>query len=202
MSQQRASHENVLESFDKIIQFLLNSKDFTDDEKERIQAMVIGLKECGFLTAPCSTLYHCSYEGGLVEHTVHVCNTIMLVSKVLAPELSPARLVLTALCHDIGKYCMYYRAEPTERQKQYGYPGNFAVNPDIPYMNHEDRSLWFIAKYGINLTEEEWAAIAFHNVLFRTDDRAFFKVSKIAWLLAIADGWATTFIDEPGFKSH
>lgn len=201
MSQQRAPREAVIEKYDNIKKFLLESEDFTEEEKDKLQDMFIELNENGFIDAPCSTMYHCSYEGGLLEHTVHVCSLIMRLTQILAPELSVARAVLVALCHDIGKYCQYHRQEPTERQKQYGFPGSFGTNPNVPYMNHEDRSLKFISKY-IELTDEEWAAIAFHNMLFRTDDRAYFKTGKIAWLLAFVDGWATTFVDEPGFKSN
>lgn len=194
----REPYEKVLESWGKIKEFLFASDDLSDTQKENLRTLIEHLEnDTEFLTAYCSTHYHCSYEGGLLEHTIHVCNTIMRVKRVLAPEYSDAQVVLVALFHDIGKYCQYARKEPTEKQKKYGYPGSMGINTQCAYMNHEDRSLWFVSQY-YQLSEEEYAAIAFHNYLFRSDDSAYFNCSKLAWLLAIADGWACTFLDEPG----
>lgn len=150
-----------------------------------------------FLDAPASTVYHCSYKSGLVEHSVNVANMALKLNRTLKTKFSDWQVTLVALLHDCGKHCQYYQKEPTPKQKQYGYPGNFGYNLDIPYMNHEDRSLYIISQF-ITLTEEEYAAIAFHNYLFRSDDPSFFNASQLAWILAMADGYCTAFIDTPG----
>lgn len=190
--------EQNLERYEKIKSYLLEY-DLEDKEKqEGLKNLLAYLEnETEFLDAPASTVYHCSYPSGLLEHSCNVANVALKLQKVFKTNFSDWSIVMVALLHDCGKHCQYFQKEPTPKQKQYGYPGNFGFNLQVPYMNHEDRSLMIISRF-MNLTEEEYAAIAFHNYLFRTDDPSFFRASELAWILAMADGYCTSFIDTPG----
>ena len=194
----RLPREQVLEKYNKIKEFLNASDELSVEQKEDLAALLAHLENnTGWLTAPCSTRYHASYEGGLLEHSLNCVNTILKIKRVLAPDIKDTSAVIVGLLHDVGKYCAYTQKEPTERQQQFGYPGSITMNKSVPHMNHEDRSLWMISKF-YDLSEEEFASIAFHNVFFRSDDNTFFDAGKLTGLLAMADYWACVFIDEPG----
>jgi len=194
----KLSKEEVLLKYDKIKAFLNASEELTGQQKEDLATLFEHLEtQTGWLTAPCSTRFHCSYEGGLLEHSLNVVNTVLKIKRTLAPDITDASAIIVGLLHDAGKYCHYIRKEATARQQQFGYPGSITVNKNVPYMNHEDRSLWVISKF-YDLTEEEFSAIALHNVFFRTDDNSFFDAGKLTGLLAMADFWSCVWVDTPG----
>ena len=42
--------------------------------REGMEEIVVRLEEAGFFKAPASTKFHLNYEGGLLEHSMNVCN--------------------------------------------------------------------------------------------------------------------------------
>ncbi|GFO96576.1 HD superfamily hydrolase, partial [groundwater metagenome] len=68
-----------------------------------------------WLTSPASTKYHLNNEGGLLEHSIGVAETLMQLRAALAPEISEESCVIVGLFHDIGKVGMpgkpYYLPE-------------------------------------------------------------------------------------------
>ncbi|MBI0583412.1 MAG: HD domain-containing protein [Methanomassiliicoccus sp.] len=59
-----------------------------------------------FKSAPASVSYHCSWVGGLLEHTLNVTRSCDLISR-LYPELDRDLLLASAVLHDIGKVNCY-----------------------------------------------------------------------------------------------
>lgn len=151
-----------------------------------------------WLTSPASTRYHCSYEGGLIEHSVNVAEVIIKLKKILAPEISIGSAALVGLLHDCGKQGQYIMKPPTVKQQQYGYPGSIVYNEDIVYMEHEARSLKIISKF-LDLSEEEWAAIEYHNQPWNGTSSAFRK-NKLMTLLQNADYYSTVYLEVGGSK--
>ena len=43
--------------------------------------------ETSYLTAPASTRFHLCREGGLLEHSVNVCENMLKIRAALAPEI-------------------------------------------------------------------------------------------------------------------
>lgn len=78
----------------------------TDEQKSNL---ITYLDNNGFFTSPASTKYHCSYEGGLCEHSLSVYDTLLKVveaegySNVYDEEC----VAIVALLHDIDKMFMY-----------------------------------------------------------------------------------------------
>lgn len=194
------TEEHRMESYNKIKDFIRNSKTFegNEDKIKALDALFEHLEtETDWLTAYCSTRYHNSYEGGLLDHSISVANYMLKFVRNFAPDIDEGEAVLVALLHDCGKYCQYKRKEPTPRQQQYGYPGSMGMNEDVPYMEHEDRSLWIITKYYPYLTEEMFCAIAQHNEPWLTNTCQF-KKSKMMTALQDMDYWVCLYVDEPG----
>ena len=192
--------EQRLEAYNNVKSFIFNSDYFVDkpEQSEALHQLFDYLEnETQWLTAYCSTAYHNSYEGGLLDHSINVVNTSLKLARTLAPELNEVEAVITALLHDCGKSDMYKRKPATERQKQFGYPGSMAVDTDIPYMEHEDRSLWMITKFYPYLTEEMFCAISQHNEPWLTNTCQF-KHNKLMTITQYSDYWCCLYVDEPG----
>ena len=144
------------------------------------------IKKSDFYTAPASTRFHLSEEGGLLKHSLHVYDCLMnkksnpLWAKALE-NVGDGTLTLVSLLHDICK--TYYYAVSTKNQKTYDHEKVAAANPrtvkkdaqgsfiwetvpcyvvDNKYpLGHGNKSVVFLMKY-ITLSMQEIAAITFH----------------------------------------
>lgn len=172
----------------------------TDDRKDSFTELMRHLEEdTEWTSSPASTKYHLAQESGLIEHSINVAETAIKLGKMLAPEISISSIVIVSLLHDIGKIGLYIMKEPTEKQKQYGYPGSIAYNTDLTYMEHEVRSLKMISESNLKLTDEEWSAIAYHNQPWNGQSSAFRK-NKLMTILQDADYWSTCYLESGGAK--
>ncbi|MCL2487079.1 MAG: HD domain-containing protein [Oscillospiraceae bacterium] len=154
-------------------------------------------KETAWLTAPASTRFHLCREGGLLEHSINVAETLLKLKALLAPEISDESCVIVGLLHDLGKAGVpgtpqYLINEPTPRQKQYGYPATYPYrfNTDLTYLSVPARSLYLILPY-IPLTEAETQAILYHDGQYVEDNRSVAaKEERLTLLLQYADNWS------------
>jgi len=84
-----------------------------------------------WLTSPASTKYHLNKEGGLLEHSIGVAETLLQLRAALAPEISEESCVIVGLFHDIGKVGMpgkpYYLTEIKDGKPT----GAYTINPEI-----------------------------------------------------------------------
>ena len=160
-------------------------------------------KETAYLTAPASTKYHLCKEGGLLEHSVNVAETLLKLKNILAPEISDESCVIVALLHDLGKVGMpnnpqYIKVESSEKQKEHGlkpYPP-YKFNGDLVYLSVPVRSLYLIGGR-ISLTEEEVQAIIYHDGQYVEDNRsAALREEKLTLLLQHADIWSSRVIEK------
>jgi hypothetical protein len=162
-------------------------------------------RDTAYLTAPASTKYHLCREQGLLEHSVNVAETMLKLRNALAPELSVESCVIVALLHDLGKVGMpgkpqYLINEPTERQKQYGYPATvpYRFNNDLTYLSVPIRSI-YLALPDLPLSDEEVQAIVYHDGQYVEDNRSVAaKETPLALLLQYADNWSGFIMEERG----
>lgn len=105
----------------------------------------------GFFTAPASTKYHGSYEGGLFDHCYNVANVLVEISKrenlSWQNERSP---FIIGMFHDLCKIDNYI---PTDDGYKY--------NTDTLLKGHGDKSVMILAQH-LQLTEEEIICIRYH----------------------------------------
>lgn len=131
-----------------------------------------------FFTAPASTRYHSSFEGGLLEHSLNVCDCLLRKMEeetwknILAP-LGREKLIVIALLHDICKVNMYevgwknqktYKPDGTKKDEK-GYfdwesVPTYTINDKIPY-GHGEKSVMIIEEF-MKLEKEERYAIRWH----------------------------------------
>ena len=158
--------------------------------------------ETSYLTAPASTKYHLCKEHGLLEHSVNVAETMLKIKAQLAPDISDESCVIVSLLHDLGKAGMpgnpqYLKNEPSEKQKQYGYPASkpYNFNTNLVYLSVPIRSLYLTAER-FPLSEQEVQAIVYHDGQYVEDNKSVAtKEERLTLLLQYADNWSGFVIE-------
>ncbi len=174
------------EGADKLLDYLVNMSDFT--------------------TAPASKSRHCSFEGGLVTHSLNVYNrlkrnVILEYGENYAEKVSDESLAIMGLLHDVCKvnnYAVDYRNQKIDGTwVQVPY---YITNNSLPY-GHGEKSVYIISGF-MRLTREEAMAINWHMGGFdpRTqgsnDLSDAYYMFPLALLLHMSDMEAT-YLDEP-----
>ncbi len=170
--------------------------------REGIDNLLNFIDKTDFYTAPASTRFHGSHEGGLLEHSMKVYE--ILSKKVdnccIDLSVSDDTLKIIALLHDICKV-NYYKVDYRNAKNEYGEwvkVPYYTVEDTIPY-GHGEKSVMMLSEY-IKLTSEEKYCIRWHmgftepKELYSTIGAAYTKY-PLALLLHEADLEATYFYD-------
>lgn len=158
-----------------------------------------------FFTAPASTRFHGSYEGGLLEHSLNVYDCLAdylarpRVKELYGLTADSETIALTALLHDICKVNFYktdFRNAKNEQGVWEKVP-YYTVDDQLPY-GHGEKSVYIITGF-MRLTREEAFAIRFHMGFSGSEDtnlvgRAFEKF-PLAYALHAADMEASYFLE-------
>ena len=165
-----------------------------------IEELITWLDTTDFFTAPASTQYHGSHEGGLVEHSLTVFWQAVELEESWPVSVLSKSIVLCALLHDVCKIGMYRRGTRNvkvdgkwEQKEVWEY-----VNDDpFPY-GHGEKSVELIGRY-IELSDEEKLAIRWHMGPWEDcDKRTCSKAMThpLALLLHMADMVASHIVEE------
>lgn len=78
-------------------------------QREGTDELLNWLQSSDFLSAPASTKYHGSYEGGLVEHSLNVYDCLVkeIESAGLTDTYTDETVAIVSLLHDICKANFY-----------------------------------------------------------------------------------------------
>jgi len=123
-----------------------------DKEKSRI------------MTCPSSTRtdFQGAFPGGLVDHSLKVVKLMSDLNKTFGTEIPSESLIVTGLFHDIGKIGNgkfdYYIEKESDWHNKQGIM--YEINQKIANTTPSMRSLWWMNEHSVNLTEEEFLAIA------------------------------------------
>lgn len=158
-----------------------------------------------FFDAPCSTRFHGSYEGGLVEHSINVYNCLKdYLDRSRTKELykmnySEETIALVSLLHDICKmnfYTVDYRNVKNEQGVWTKAP-YYTVDDRLPY-GHGEKSVYIISGF-MRLTREEAFAIRYHMGFSGVEDKncigRAFEMFPLAFALSVADMEATYYLE-------
>jgi len=129
------------------------------------------LSEHGFFTAPASTKYHGSYEGGLFDHSFEVAQTLWELTKAngLVWE-RPESPLIVGMFHDLCKMDAY-TVEPGQTIRNgdaelfLDTGTHYEYNKNTLLKGHGDKSVMKLASL-MKLTEEEVACIRYHMGAF------------------------------------
>ena len=147
------------DKFDRILKHI--------DNRNGINELVKWLESTDFFTAPASTKFHGNYQGGLVEHSIHVVEfglTIFNWILKYKPEYEYMKesVIFCGLFHDVCKISQYIKEEKWTKDnnnKWVKYMG-YSVDDKFPFP-HGPKSVYYISKF-VELKEIEATAIAYH----------------------------------------
>ena len=173
-----------------------------ETNSEGMENLINFLEKSDFFTAPASTRFHGSEEGGLVKHSLQVYKILeeKVKTSSLPMEVDEATIRIVALLHDICKtnfYTVDYRNAKNELGIWEKVPF-YKIDDTIPY-GHGEKSVMMITEY-IKLTNEEKYAIRWHmgytepKELYNTIGAAYTKY-PFALLVHEADLEATYFFN-------
>lgn len=164
--------------------------------------------ETDFFTAPASTRYHGSYEGGLVEHSLNVYDRLVwemenTVGAGWEELYSPETVAIVALFHDLCKIDRYIITEKWRKDENGDWEAYeaYEYNKEKAEMGHGSQSVFYLQKF-IQLTELEAQAIFWHMGAYDLSPYASlaacsetFKWNPLAFLTHRAD-MAATYVTE------
>ena len=162
-------------------------------------------EQSDFFTAPSSTRYHGSYEGGLLEHSVNVYECLKdylsrpRTAELYGMEYSDETVALVSLLHDVCKmnfYTVDYRNAKNAQGVWEKVP-YYTINDTLPY-GHGEKSVYIVSGF-MRLTREEAFAIRYHMGFSGIEDRnsigKAFDMFPLAFALSTADMEATYFLE-------
>ena len=167
-------------------------------ERAGVEFMITYLGESGFYEAPCSAQYHLACEGGLARHSFNVYQIMEHLWTALRPDVALESIIITSILHDVGKVGQFDKPGYVENILKSGKRSDkkpYMVNSELLNVPHEIRSLSLIGNR-MNLTEEEYFAILYHNGLYGPLKYEITgKETPLYLLLHFADMWASRVIE-------
>lgn len=214
------SNEQIEKNFQTYINLLT-----TNVKREGIDKLVHWLESKDAKVAPASTIYHCAYSGGLIEHCLNVYRRLKKLIELEYPRFkiddqgeryavddykapySEETITLVALLHDISKVNYYDIAERNTKNEngewvKVPFYQTKDISNRIVFGSHSMNSYYMITKF-IKLNYQEELAILYHMGGFDTTETTIstknvseaFVKSPLALLLHQADAQAT-YLDE------
>ena len=163
-----------------------------------IENLIDFLDRTDFFTAPASTRFHNSFEGGLLAHSLNVYTAL---KKLVGSEWPEDTIILVSLLHDICKVNMYkvdYRNKKDETGTWVKEP--YYTTDDLMPLGHGEKSVMLISEF-IKLTKEELYAIRWHMGGFEPkENHGYLSKAYEKYPLAVythmADIMATYILEE------
>lgn len=165
---------------------------------------------CDFFAAPASSRFHCSYEGGLLDHSLNVydCLVSYLASdraKEFGFEYSEESIAIVSLLHDLCKIGVYKKGFRNVKDEKGTWQriDTFEYDDQLPY-GHGEKSVYIISGY-MRLTREEAFAIRYHMGYSSDFDDTrnvskAFEMFPLAFAVHVADSEATYYLESDKFK--
>ena len=162
-----------------------------------------------FFTAPASSRFHLSCEGGLCEHSLNVYDCLVSylnseMSKSLGFEYSEESIAIVALLHDLCKIGVYKKGFRNVKDEKGTWQrvDTFEFDDQMPY-GHGEKSVYIISGY-MRLTREEAFAIRYHMGYSSTEDArnvsSAFEMFPLAFAVNVADSQATYYVESDKYK--
>lgn len=161
------------------------------------------LEGSDYFTAPASTRFHGSFEGGLLTHSLNVYDCLLKEVEALGLEdvWSGETLALVALTHDLCKVNFYKKEwKNVKEDGKWTQKEVYVIDEKFP-CGHGEKSVIILQNYMKLSADEIWAIRAhmgFSDSSFKAGERfigQIFEKCKLALLLHIADAKATYLLE-------
>ena len=179
-------------------------------KREGADKLLEFLEGSDFFTAPASTRYHGSHEGGLCEHSINVyeclCDYLSRprVKEQYGMNYSEETIAIVSLLHDVCKTNFY--VETTRNVKENGVWKTvpyYSIEDQLPY-GHGEKSVYMISAY-MKLNRDEAFAIRYHMGFSECGNQTYinnvgkaYEMFPIAFAVSVADMEASYYLEEVG----
>ena len=165
--------------------------------------LISWLRSSDFFSAPASTRFHGSHEGGLLEHSLNVYYSLVSLLKQagLSGNYTDETVALVSLLHDVCKVNYYKKGVRNVKEDgRWVQKEVYEVDERFP-CGHGEKSVILLQNF-IRLSGEEIMAIRAHMGGFDTSVKGgeyfigkIFERSKLALLLHLADMESTYLLE-------
>lgn len=198
----RETFKSLLESIEKFTQ-------------EDVDYLMEDLDSWGFFKMPASCRKHSSYEGGLVKHSLHVCQMakmlreqVLLVRPDLESLLSMDSIIIASLLHDVCKAGIYQKITRKQKNEIGLWETNSAYNIDYSYLpvGHGEKSVIMLLRSGLDLSDDEILAIRWHmggwDLPYQSQEmtasqKRTREITPLVTLIHTADAMAADLMERP-----
>lgn len=166
--------------------------------KNGIEQLIQYYRDSDFYTTWASSSYHCNYKGGLLQHSLNVCDYAMTLHKEFNSAVDIQSVMFCALTHDTGKSGLkgdeYYVPNTLKSGKLSG-TKPIKINPNLRIKNHAWRSVLQLSKY-VDLTEDEKVCIINHDGFYQAENRqAMLDIFELLYIVHNADLYVARFVE-------
>ena len=177
----KLSAEQMMENLNKFYGFI--NKDVIGARRDKLLDLYKSVEEL-LVMAPASTKldHHNCFPGGYIDHVNRVVEAALVYEKVWDKfgqnkTYTTEELVFSAINHDLGKLGTIDKPVYVENDSQWHVEKQGALykyNPKVTHMRISDRSLFYLQKAGIEVTENEYLAIKLHDGLYEEGNKPYF----------------------------
>jgi len=172
------------------------------------EELINSLSNSDFFSAPASTKYHNSFEGGLVDHSLNVYYNMMSLNERKHLGIPEESIIIVSLFHDLYKRNFYKKS--VQNKKVYSESGSkhdelgrydwvstpiYAVSEDRFLFGPNGSTSEFMISKFINLTLDESIAIVNMNLKDDMLDMALLNKCPLLTIAKCAD-ILSCYIDE------
>ncbi len=174
--------EELVENYEKFRKLI--NQTFSGERLEALNKMYDHFEERMIYT-PASSVehYHNAFPGGYVDHVLRVTRNALKVYDLwqdlgmIMEEFDKETLIFTALHHDLGKLgtpdADYYIKNDSEwHVKNQG--KIYKTNPNIHWMNLNDRTMYNLQHFGVKYTEEEMIGMRLTDGLYDENNKEYY----------------------------
>lgn len=183
--------------------------------QEDVDYLMEDLDSWGFFKMPASCRKHSSYEGGLVKHSLHVCEMakmlreqILLVRPDLESLIPMDSVIIASLLHDVCKAGIYQKVSRKQKNEIGLWETNSVYNIDYSYLpvGHGEKSVIMLLRSGLDLTDDEILAIRWHmggwDLPYQSQEmtgsqKKACEITPLITLIHTADAMAADLMERP-----
>ena len=198
-----------LETFKALLQSV---EKFTEED---VNYLMEDLEHWGFFRMPASCKKHNSYEGGLLKHSLNVCQIAQMLREqiiYLRPDLAPLlpidSIIIASLLHDVCKSGIYQKVNRRQKDETGMWETCTTYNIDYSFLpvGHGEKSVIMLLRSGLDLSDEEIMAIRWHmggwelpyqsHEMIASQKKAC-EITPLVTLIHTADAMAANLMERP-----
>ena len=174
--------EELVSNYEKFRKLI--NQTFEGERLESLNKMYDHFEE-RMLYTPASSVehYHNAFPGGYVDHVLRVTRNAVKLYELNQEwgldmgDLTKESVIFTALHHDLGKLGtpdedLYIKNDSEWHVKNQG--KIYKYNPNIHWMNLNDRTYYNLNYFGIKCTQEEWIGIKLTDGLYDDNNKEYY----------------------------